>query len=373
MHRSPPARYILSTIENSQGLHLRGSLQRYFGLIIALQRQKSVSLNMKPTLKTQFAGIELRNPVIIGSCGRTANAESCHKLEGAGAGAIVLKSLFEENIVRQTAHLSSTAPALHSEEADYMQGYLRDEALQKYLALVRECKRLCSIPIIASINCFSQGEWVEFAREVESAGADAIELNIMTIRTAIEYHHGDFERHHIEILSAVNEHTRVPIIVKIGANLTNPVALAERLYAHGAAAVVLFNRMYQPDIDIERMEYTSGWVLSNESDIATPLRWTGCVSGAVPQLDIALSGGVHSGAAIIKAVLAGAVAVEVCSAIYRNGEEWIESALKFVGQWLEWHNYQSLLDVRGEMNSRHPEYAEKLERVHFLKYFENFS
>lgn len=332
---------------------------------------------MTPSLKTHFAGLELRNPIIIGSSGRTSKANYNKRLDDAGAGAIVLKSLFEENIIRYTSHLSNTsltaAPSAHSEEADYLQGYLRNKALQEYLDLIRESKRLCAIPIIASINCFSLGEWIEFAGEVEKAGADAIELNIMSIRTGIEYHHGEFERQHIEILSAVNERTRVPIIVKMGANITNPTALVERLYAHGAAGVVLFNRMYQPDIDIERMEYTSGWVLSNESDIATPLRWTGCISGSVPQIDIALSGGVHNGAAIIKAILAGASAVEVCSAIYRSGDEWIASALSFVAQWLEWHGYNTIDEVRGEMNARSPEYAERLERVHFLKYFENFS
>ena len=331
---------------------------------------------MESGLKTLFAGIELRNPIIIGSCGRTADIESCQRLERAGAGAIVLKSLFEENIVRQASHLSyvahTSSPSPHSEESDYLQGYLRNEALQEYLALIRKCKHLCHIPIIASINCYSHSEWGEFACEIESAGADAIELNIMTIRTSTEYHYGELEKLHTDILSSVKAQTKTPIIVKIGTNLTNPVALAEQLYSHGAAAVVLFNRMYQPDIDIERMEYTSGWVLSHESDIATPLRWTGCISGAVPQLDIALSGGVHSGAAIIKAVLAGASAVEVSSAIYRNGDVWIDNALSFVNQWLEGHNYNSLLDIRGELNSSHPEYAERLERVHFLKYFENF-
>lgn len=332
---------------------------------------------MTPSLNTIFAGLELRNPVIIGSCGRTSKADLNKRLSDAGAGAIVLKSLFEESIVRHTAHLAhasqAATPSAHPEQANYLQGYMRDEALREYLDLVRESKRLCTCPIIASINCFSLGEWVEFAHEVEQAGADAVELNIMSIRTATEYHHGDFERHHIEILSAVNECTRLPIIVKIGANITNPVALVERLYAHGAAAVVLFNRMYQPDINIERMEYTSGWVLSNESDIATPLRWCAIVSGAVPRIDIALSGGVHSGAAIVKALLAGASAIEVCSAIYRNGEEWIAPALSFVEQWLDGHGYRTLLDARGQMNTRDIENAEQLERVQFLKYFEKFS
>ena len=332
---------------------------------------------MNSSLTTVFAGLELRNPIIIGSCGRTAKAELNRRLEDAGAGAIVLKSLFEESIVQRSAHIAGLSqeatPSVHSEQDDYLQGYLRNHILQEYLDLIRESKRLCTIPIIASINCFTQGEWVEFAREIERAGADAVELNIMSIRTAIEYHHGDFERHHVEILSAVNERTRIPIIVKLGANLTNPVALAERLYAHGAAGVVLFNRMYQPDIDIERMEYTSGWILSNESDLATPLRWTGCVSAAVPQLDIALSGGVHNGAAVIKALLAGASAVEVCSAIYRHSEAWIAPALRFVEGWLADHGYSSLLDARGVMNARDLEYAERLERVHFLQYFEKFS
>ncbi len=362
-------------------LHNRLGQALIFGVIIVFVASVTTIRNqqtiMTPSLTTIFAGLELRNPVIIGSCGRTAKPELNHRLEEAGAGAIVLKSLFEENIVRRAAHLTAESrasfPSAHSEEADYMQSYLRDEALREYLDLIRESRKLCSIPIIASINCHSLGEWVEFAREAEQAGANAIELNIMTIRTSTEYHHGDFERHHIEILSAVNERTRVPIIVKIGPNLTNPVALVERLYAHGAAGVVLFNRMYQPDIDIERMEYTSGWVLSNEPDIANPLRWTALVTAAVPQLDIALSGGVHSGGAIVKALLAGASAVEVCSAIYRNGDEWISQAVQFVSQWLELHGYRSLLDARGTMSARNLEYAERLERVQFLKYFENFS
>ncbi len=332
---------------------------------------------MTPSLNTLFAGLKLRNPIIIGSCGRTSKADLNKRLEDAGAGAIVLKSLFEESIVRHTSHLAgatlAATPSAHPEQDDYLQRYLRDEALKEYLDLIRESKRLCTIPIIASINCFSPGEWVEFAREVERAGADAIELNIMSIRTAIEYHHGDFERRHIEILSAVNELSRLPIIVKIGSNLTNPTALVERLYAHGAAAVVLFNRMYHPDIDIERMEYTSGWVLSSEADIATPLRWTGIVSAAVPKIDIALSGGVHGGAAIIKAILAGAAAVEVCSAIYRNGEGWIASALQLLEQWMTGHAYHTPAEMRGEMNAHDLEYAEQLERVQFLRYFEGFS
>ena len=331
---------------------------------------------MTPSLQTIFAGLELRNPIIIGSCRRTAKAELNRKLEEAGAGAIVLKSLFEENIVRRTSHLtdsSSTAePAAHPEQADYLQGYLRDEALTEYIELIRSSKQLCTIPIIASLNCFSLGEWVSFAQEIERAGADAIELNIMSIRTSTSYHHGDLERHHIECLSAVNERTRLPIIVKIGTNISNPVALADRLYAHGAAAVVLFNRMYQPDIDIERMEYTSGWVLSSEADIATPLRWTGIVSAAVPQLDVVLSGGVHNGAAIVKAFLSGASAVEVCSAIYRHGEGWISEALDSVTRWLDGHNYRSILDIRGAMNAGEIEHAERLERVQFLKYFGQF-
>lgn len=319
-------------------------------------------------LKTEFAGLKLRNPIIIGSCGRTAKAQNNKILEDAGAGAIVLKSMFEENILMQVQGMSDDS--FHTEAADYMHGYLRSNMLQEYLELIRASKRMCTIPIIASINCYSSGEWADFASQIEQAGADALELNVMSIRTSKDYRDGEFEQEHIDIFSSVRKSVRIPIIVKLGSNLSNPVSLAERLHAYGAAGVVLFNRFYQTDIDIEKMEYASGSVFSNESDLCTPLRWAGIVSASVRNLDVAVSGGVHDGAAVIKSILAGASAVEVCSAIYLNGEKWIGDALEQVSQWQERHGFGSVSEYCGRMNAGTAENASRLERTQFLKYFE---
>lgn len=319
-------------------------------------------------LKTQFAGLALRNPIIVSSCGRTAKAENNKAFEEAGAAAVVLKSLFEENISLQAD--SMTDGFGHTEAADYMHGYLRSNMLHEYIELIRESKRLCTIPIIASINCYSAGEWANFAEVIEKVGADALELNVMDICTAKEYAAGDFERKHIEILDAVRKIVKMPVIVKLGSNLSNPVNLAERLYAHGANAVVLFNRFYQTDIDIEKMEYSSGSVFSAATDLAAPLRWTGIVSAAVRNVDIAVSGGVHDGAAVVKSVLAGASAVEVCSALYQNGNEWIGSTLEYLAGWMQLHNFASVQEFRGRLNAADPAHASRLERTQFLRYFE---
>lgn len=319
-------------------------------------------------IETEFAGLTLRNPIIVGSCGRTAKAANNKAFEDAGAAAVVLKSMFEETISRQAAVMSRSSD--HSEAADYLDGYLRSNMLREYMELIRESKRLCRIPVIASINCYRAGEWADFAALVEKAGADALELDVMDICTSKAYNDGDFERRHVEILDSVRGIVKIPVIVKLGSNLSNPVNLAERLYAHGANAVVLFNRFYQTDIDIEKMEYASGSVFSAAADLASPLRWTGIVSAAVRNIDIAVSGGVHDGAAVVKSILAGASAVEVCSALYRHGSEWIGASLEYLDGWMELHNFASVSEFRGRLNAADPAYASRLARTQFMRYFE---
>lgn len=322
------------------------------------------------SLKCKFAGLELKNPIIASSCSLTAGAEGCLRLEQAGAAAVVLKSLFEENIVRQTEQM--TDDAAHAESADYLQGYLRAQMLQEYLNLVSEAKRMCSVPVIASICCRTTGEWTQFASLIAQAGADALELNVMSICSAKDYRDGEFEQRHVDILAAVKSCVSIPVIMKLGANISNPVSLIERLHGYGAAAVVLFNRPYQTDIDIERMEYASGSVLSNESDLSNSLRWTGIASAAVKNISYAVSGGVHTGEAVVKSLLAGASAVEVCSALYMQGGEWIASALDTVADWQSRHGFDSVEEFCGKLNARDPEHADMLDRTQFLKFFEAF-
>ena len=321
-------------------------------------------------LKCKFAGLDLKNPIIVSSCSLTDSAEGCLGFEKAGAAAVVLKSLFEENIVRQTEHL--TDDAAHAESADYLQGYLRAQMLQEYLTLVSEAKRALTIPVIASICCRSTGEWTRFASLIAQAGADALELNVMSLCSAKDYTDGEFEQRHIDILTEVKRSVGIPVIMKLGANISNPVNLIERLHGYGAAAVVLFNRPYQTDIDIERMEYTSGSVLSHESDLSNSLRWTGIASAAVKNMSFAVSGGVHSGAAVVKSLLAGASAVEVCSALYTHGNGWIAEALDFVSEWQSRHGFDTAEEFGGKLNARDPEHADMLERTQFLKFFAAF-
>lgn len=322
------------------------------------------------TLSTTFAGLALKNPIIAASSSNTNNPSHNLALEEAGVGAIVLKSLFEEDIIRQCESLQDEAD--HTEAADYLEQYLRSDALSKYVSLIEESKKLCSVPIIASINCFSAGDWVEFATLVERAGADALELNIMSIVSDANYTDGTLEESYVDIVKAVVAKTSIPVIVKLGSNLSNPCAMTSRLMAHGAKAVVMFNRMFQPDIDIQKMEYCPGHILSSEQDLALPLRWVAITSAAVKQIDVALSGGVQDGKDVIKAILAGASAVEVCSALYRSGNSWIAQALEDIAQWQESKGYDSIDEIRGMMAAKSDEQKNKLSRTQFVKHFGSF-
>lgn len=318
-------------------------------------------------LKTTFANLTLNNPLVISSCGLTNKAENNARFADAGAGAIVLKSVFEEQISRETEHLAQAGS--HSEESDYMSAYLRAGMLNEYLELIRKSKSLCNIPIIASINCNRLGEWATFTQSIEEAGADALELNVMSISNEVDYRYGDFEQRHIEILKSVHKSTHLPIIVKLGNNVSNPVHLIDQLHAYGAAGCVLFNRFYHPDIDTERMEFTSGHIFSEAADLSNALRWTGLASAAVKNMDYAISGGIQDGNDIVKAVLTGASAVEVCSALYKHGEAWIGNSLREMEAWMEKHGYESMASFRGKLNAGDAAHADKLERTQFLKYF----
>lgn len=319
-------------------------------------------------LKTKFAGLQLKNPIIISSSGLTNSAAKNKKLEDAGAGAIVLKSLFEEQIMLQAEQMIGSV--YYPEGDDYLINHLRSHNLSEYLDLIQESKKICNIPIIASINCYSNAEWMDFAHNIEMAGADAIELNILAVQSSIDYKYGEFEQQHINILQSVKKRITIPVIVKLGANLTNPVTLINQLYANGAAAVVLFNRFYQPDINIEKMEYSSGEVFSAPSDLSTSLRWIGISSAAVNQIDYAASGGVHNGESMIKAILAGAAAVEVCSAIYLNGNQLIHNMLTTLESWMYKKGYEHITQFKGLMNAKEIKGINMFERTQFLKYFE---
>ena len=318
-------------------------------------------------LKTTFAGLSLRHPIIISSSGLTNSAGQNKRLAEAGAGAIVLKSQFEEQIMLEADQLKD--PAFYPEASDYLEEYIREHKLAEYLTLIKESKKECSIPIIASINCYSDSEWVDFAKQIQEAGADALEINILALQSDVQYTYGSFEQRHIDILRHIKQTVTIPVIMKLGDNLTNPVALIDQLYANGAAAVVLFNRFYQPDINIENMEQVSGEVFSTSADLATPLRWIGIASSVVNKIDYAASGGVANPEAVVKVILAGASAVEVCSAIYQNTNAFIGESTRFLSAWMERKGFNNIAQFKGKLNIKDVQGINTFERTQFLKYF----
>lgn len=317
-------------------------------------------------IKTRFAGLELCSPVIVSSSGLTDSAEKNRKWADAGAGAVVLKSLFEEQIHMEAEQYSDPA---YAESGDYMAAYVRGHKLAEYLQLIRDTKSVCGIPVIASINCFSDSEWVDFAKHIKEAGADALEINILSLQTDPHAAYGEFELRHIDILRHVKRVADMPVIMKFGDNLSNPVALIDSLYANGAAAVVLFNRFYPLDIDVDKLTHTTGSVLSTGADLSSPLRWVGIASARVDRIDYAVSGGVHRPEDVVKALLAGASAVEVCSAIYAQKEEFIRSSVEYLRKWMDGKGFERVAQFRAMLNAKEVKGVNMWERTQFLRYF----
>lgn len=315
-------------------------------------------------LEVSFAGLNLRNPFIVSSCSLTNTVEKNLRWEEAGAGALVLKSLFEEEIEAESASMEQ---GIHTEEADYLCNYYRANRLEHYLQLIAQTKKKCSIPVIASINCFRNSKWTDFAFHIANAGADALELNVMSVCSDDDYVYGSYEQRHIEIVKRIKRTVDIPVIVKLGRNFTNPIPLIKQLYAHGVAAVVLFNRMASMDIRVDKLTYTYGDIWGHPSDLYEVLRWTGITSAHIPSLDLAASGGVVDGEAMVKSLLAGASAVEVCTSLYHNGPSVINGMLEYLANWMQSHHYTSIDQFRGLMNAHQQYPSDRFERVQFFK------
>ena len=300
-------------------------------------------------IKTQYAGLTLQSPIIVSSSGLTNNAERNKEFEKAGAGTIVLKSLFEEQMEMESFGLED----------------------RKYRELIRKSKELCTIPIIASINCYRADTWIEFAKQLQDAGADAIELNVFFLETDIHHSCEDLYQLYTQILKKVKQVVTIPVIIKLGKYISNMPALVNQLKANGADGVVLFNRFYQPDIDLNTMQLVSGNVFSSHSDLSDTIRWTAIVSGKIPNISIASSTGVHDWEDVVKCLLAGASAVEMCSAIYTHGAEIISQITTCVEEWMHQAHYESLDQFIGKLNYANIPDPALYERSQFMKYFSN--
>jgi dihydroorotate dehydrogenase (fumarate) len=321
-------------------------------------------------LETNYLGLKLRNPIIVSSSGLTNSVEKIGKLVEAGAGAVVLKSLFEEQINYEISHSIKEGEGFDYPEAvDYIKEYTKENNINEYLSLIKETKAAYDIPVIASINCFSTGEWVEFARKMEAAGADAIELNVYVLNTDKKSKSDEYEQIYYDILSDVKKEVSIPVVMKLGFYFCNIVKVINMLSGLGAKGVVLFNRFYEPDIDIHKMQITTAEVFSTSSDLRRTLRWIAIASDRVKDVDISASTGIHSGEAVVKVLLAGASTAQVCSAVYKNGPGVITSMLNDLTAWMEEKGYDNIESFKGIMNYGKIGNPALYERSQFMKYF----
>jgi dihydroorotate dehydrogenase (fumarate) len=318
-------------------------------------------------LSTRFAGLDLKSPIIVSSSGLTSSIDRVKKMAAAGAGAVVMKSLFEEQINFEVGTMSSGQD--YPEAGDYIRTYARENSLDQYLSFIRDAREAVDIPVIASINCVSSSEWIDFAKKIEDAGANALELNIYFLPIKKDKDPREYEKTYLQLVSDVKKKTSLPLIVKLGNGFSNITWMVNQLYIRGVAAVVLFNRFYAPDINTDDLSFGSAEVLSSPADLRNSLRWIGIVSSQVDQLDLAASTGVHSGMAVVKQILAGATAVQVCSVLYRNGFDYIRDMTIEMLKWMEKNHYKSPGDFRGKMNYGSLDDPSVYERAQFMKFF----
>lgn len=324
-------------------------------------------------LETSYLGLKLKNPLVAASSGLTSTVEKMQALADAGIGAVVLKSIFEEQINNEITRMlnDESQNAGYPEAEDYIRTYLRENTVGSHIKLVKEAKEVLGVPVIASVNGVSASEWTTFAKEFEEAGADAIELNVFYLPTDRNERPGMVEQLYVDVLTKVKSVVSIPVSVKFGPYHSNILGMADKLKANGAAGVVMFNRFYEPDIDLETLELKAAEVFSSPSDMRRTLRWVGMVASTVSNLDIAASTGIHDGDAVIKQLLAGATVAQLCSTLYINGAEVVPQIIEQIEAFMKKWNFKTIDDFRGRLSYKNIPDPMVYERAQFMKYFSN--
>ena len=321
-------------------------------------------------LETTYMGLRLKNPIIVGSSGLTNSVENIIEIERKGAAAVVLKSLFEEqiNFAAHKTLMQDEAANQDPEAEDYIRNYTRENDVSKYLDLIKKAKAAVDIPVIASINCISGDEWISFASNIEEAGADALELNIFVLPSDPNKSAADNEAVYFNIIDQVLSKVNIPVAVKISYYFSSLAKTVTQLAWKDIKGIVLFNRFFSPDIDIENFEVKTSNVFSSPSDIAISLRWIAMLSAHV-KCDLAASTGVHDGTGLIKQLLAGAKAVQIASVLYKKGFKEIQSMLEELENWMDRKNFNTIEQFSGKMSIAKAENPAAYERVQFMKHF----
>ncbi len=321
-------------------------------------------------LQTQYLGLTLRSPLIVSSSLLTSTLGQLKEAEDSGAGAVVLKSLFEEQITSQIHSLSAAHE--YPEAADYIAGYVRSNSVDSYLDLIRSAKKNLKIPVVPSVNCYTAEGWTEFATKMEDAGADALEINVFYLPVDRKKSSAESEKLYLDLIGKLRQSVKIPISLKVGFRFSNILYMIDQFYMRGVAGVVMFNRFFEPDIDINRMEIIPASVFSMEFERRYVLRWIAMASAQDIRIDISASTGVKTGQDAVKYLLAGANTVQVCSVLYDKGISHIRTMNDQISGWMKTKGFDSIDVFRGRLNYMNYGMPAVYERTQFMKHFSTY-
>jgi len=326
-------------------------------------------------LTTTYLGLELKNPLLASASPLSKKIENAQKLEAAGVGAIVMYSLFEEQIIHESLELDHYLTRGTNSFAE-AQTYLPDIGTynmgpDKYLDHLSAIKAAVSIPVIASLNGVSKGGWTRYARFMQDAGADAVELNMYYLSADPDLSGSELEDNYVELVGEVKNAISIPLAVKLSPFITALPNFARRLESAGADGLVLFNRFYQPDFDLDELEVVRSLELSHSSDLLLPLRWISILYGKV-KADLALTSGIHAAEDILKAMMAGAKVAMSASMILREGYDKVTSVLEDLTNWMEEHEYDSIRQMQGSMSQQSAAEPAAFERSNYIQILSSF-
>ena len=323
-------------------------------------------------LSTKYMGFDLKNPIIAASSGMTDTTDKVRNLEINGAGAVVLKSLFEEQIMIEIdAIIASNIYNNYGDADNNISYYSRKHHTDNYLRLIEKSKEQVDIPVIASLNSFSVGQWVDFAEKIESAGADGLELNMFLLPGDEKFSGKEIEEIYFDIIRSVRKNTSLPIALKLSSYFSGMANSLIKMSREDISAMVLFNRFYNPDVDLENEKIVSSRIFSLPEENSMCIRWVGLLSDKV-NCDLAASTGIVNGKDVIKNLLVGAKAVQVSSTLYKNTVKHIGVMLQQMEIWMNQKGYKSLDEIIGKLSSKKIEKPMIYERAQFLKYYSNY-
>lgn len=327
-------------------------------------------METKMDLTTKYLGIKLKNPIVPSASPLSYSLDSMKQLEDAGASAIVMYSLFEEQIAHERSellHYLSHGTDSYAEALSYfpeVQHY--NSGPDEYLNNIRNAKKSLDIPIIGSLNGVSVGGWIEYAKKIQDAGADALELNIYYIPTNPDVSSSELENKYLEVAKTVKKSVTIPVAVKLSAFFTTMANMARKFDDIGIDGLVLFNRFYQPDIDLESLEIEPNIILSTPQALRLPMRWIAILHGRI-RANLAASSGIHTSDDVLKMLMAGADVTMMCSSLLKHGPEHIKKTLSEVEKWMSEHEYVSVQQLKGSMSQKSVADPAAFERANYMK------